>query len=220
MTLELAVVAIVGSLLLGTLVSLARLSSFAPLRSLAAAYVDFVRCVPLLVHAMFWYFGATELLPDAAKAWLYDRDASMIAGSIALIVYSAAFVSEDIRSGIRSISRGQVEAARALGFGFLRTFVLVILPQAISGGDPAADRPDHDHHQEHQHHADDRRGRTNQRGPAGAGHDLQDRRAVCVRDPVLSDRVLAADHARHALRALVEGRRPCLRSSANTGCRS
>lgn len=131
MTLELAAVAIIGSLLLGTLVSVARLSSFGPIRGLAAAYVDFVRCVPLLVHAMFWYFGATELLPAAAKEWLYDRDASMIAGSIALIVYSAAFVSEDIRSGIRSISRGQIEAARALGFGFFRTFVLVILPQAI-----------------------------------------------------------------------------------------
>ena len=97
----------------------------------AAAYADFVRCVPLLVHAIFWYFGATELLPDAVKEWLYDRDASMITGTVALIFYSAAFVSEDLRSGIRSINKGQTEAARALGFGFFQTFRLVILPQAV-----------------------------------------------------------------------------------------
>src|SRR6218665_2084595 len=66
-TLELAAIAIAGSLLLGTLVSLASLSRWRPIRAIAAAYVDFVRCVPLLVHAMFWYFGATELLPPEVK---------------------------------------------------------------------------------------------------------------------------------------------------------
>ncbi|WP_265304787.1 amino acid ABC transporter permease [Verminephrobacter eiseniae] len=130
-TLELAAIAIAGSLLLGTLVSLASLSRWRPIRAIAAAYVDFVRCVPLLVHAMFWYFGATELLPPAVKEWIYEQDLSMIAGATALIVYSASFVAEDIRSGIRSISSGQIEAARALGFGFLRSFRWVIFPQAI-----------------------------------------------------------------------------------------
>jgi len=130
-TLELAAAALAGSLVLGTLVSFARLSSFAPLRLAAGAYADVVRSVPLLVHAFFWYFGVTEILPEPVQQWLYERDANFIAGVIALIVYSAAFVSEDIRSGIRSIPKGQVEAARALGFGSLRTFVLIILPQAI-----------------------------------------------------------------------------------------
>jgi len=131
MTLQIAVIAIAGSLIVGMIVAFARLSTFAPLRTAAAAYVDFVRCVPLLAHAMFWYFGITELLPDVAKDWLYDRDASMILGSVALIVYSAAFVSEDLRSGIRSVSKGQTEAARALGFGLFGTFRLVVLPQAV-----------------------------------------------------------------------------------------
>ena len=131
MTLQIAAIAIVGSLVAGVIVAFARLSTFNPVRAIAAGYADFVRCVPLLVHAMFWYFGATELLPDAAKDWLYDRDASMILGSVALIIYSAAFVSEDLRSGIRSVSAGQTEAARALGFSQFNTFRLVVLPQAV-----------------------------------------------------------------------------------------
>lgn len=130
-TLEIASIAIVGSLVFGIVVAFARLSPVAPFRVAASAYADFVRCVPLLVHAIFWYFGAPELLPDGVKEWLYDRDASMIMGTVALIFYSAAFVSEDLRSGIRSINRGQTEAARALGFGFFQTFRLVILPQAV-----------------------------------------------------------------------------------------
>ena len=131
MTLQIAAIAIVGSLVAGVIVAFARLSTFKPVRAIAAGYADFVRCVPLLVHAMFWYFGATELLPDAAKDWLYDRDAGMILGSVALIIYSAAFVSEDLRSGIRSVSAGQTEAARALGFSQFNTFRLVVLPQAV-----------------------------------------------------------------------------------------
>src|SRR6218665_2998710 len=74
----------------------------------APAYAGFVRCVPLRVPAMFWYFGATGLLPLAVKEWIYEQDLSMIAGATALIVYSASFVAEDIRSGIRSISGGQI----------------------------------------------------------------------------------------------------------------
>lgn len=130
-TLSLASLALVGGLLLGILIALARLSPWRWLSWPATIFVEGTRTVPLLVHLMFWYFAAPEMLPDAIKVWLYQRDVGFYAALVALILYSSAFISEDLRSGIRSISRGQMEAANSLGFGFFKSFRLVILPQAL-----------------------------------------------------------------------------------------
>jgi polar amino acid transport system permease protein len=130
-TLQLSAASIIGGMLLGALIAFARLSRWRALSFAATAYVEFTRTVPLVVHVMFWYFGAAELLPEDAKRWLYARDTGFYAAVVALVLYSSAFISEDLRSGIRGIPRGQSDAAHSLGFGYLKTFRLVILPQAL-----------------------------------------------------------------------------------------
>ncbi|SFC72560.1 polar amino acid transport system permease protein [Polaromonas sp. OV174] len=130
-TLELTGGTLLGGMLLGAVLSFARLSPSSWLRRPATLFVEITCAVPLLVHLLFWYFGAPELLPDALKAWLYRQDVGFYASLVALILYSSAFISEDLRSGIRSIPHGQLEAAQSLGFGFVRSFRLVILPQAL-----------------------------------------------------------------------------------------
>lgn len=130
-TLTLTAGAIVGGLLLGMVVAFARLASARWIRLPATAYVELVRTVPLLVHVMFWYFAVPEMLADDIKRAFYKHDVGFYASMVALILYSAAFISEDIRSGIRGIAQGQAEAAHSLGFGFFDTFRLVILPQAL-----------------------------------------------------------------------------------------
>ena len=90
-----------------------------------------VRNVPLLAHMLFWYFGAPEFLPDSAKAWLYEGNVEATSAVIALVFYTAAYMSEDLRSGLRSIPKEQMEASRALGFSFLASMRLVILPQSL-----------------------------------------------------------------------------------------
>ncbi|MBS0451655.1 MAG: amino acid ABC transporter permease [Proteobacteria bacterium] len=130
-TLGLTVGAILGGLLLGMVVAFARLAPARWVRLPATAYVELVRTVPLLVHVMFWYFAVPEMLPEALKRSLYQHDVGFHASLVALVVYSSAFISEDIRSGIRGIAQGQAEAANSLGFGFFDTFRLVILPQAL-----------------------------------------------------------------------------------------
>ena len=130
-TLGLTFGAIVGGLLLGVLVALCRLAPSRWIRLPATAYVEFVRTIPLLVHVMFWYFAVPEMLPEGVKRWLYQYDVGFCTALVALVIYASAFVSEDIRSGIRSLPQGQVEAAHSLGFGFLDTFRLVVLPQAM-----------------------------------------------------------------------------------------
>ncbi|MEX0959840.1 MAG: amino acid ABC transporter permease [Burkholderiales bacterium] len=130
-TVQLAGVSLVLALALGVAVAVCRLAPFRPLNWLAASYVEFVRNTPLLVQMLFWYFGATEVLPDRFTQWLYEGNFEFVAAAIALIMYTAAFISEDVRSGIRSIPREQMEAARASGLRFLQAMRYVVLPQAL-----------------------------------------------------------------------------------------
>ena len=131
LSLELAGTTFVLALPLAVAVALLRLSPNIVLRTLGATYVEGIRNVPLIAHLLFWYFGAPELLPDHLKERLYASNAEFICATIALTLYTASFMAEDIRSGIRAIPAVQFEAGRALGFGFLQTMRRVVLPQAL-----------------------------------------------------------------------------------------
>jgi len=131
LSLTLLAATFVLALPLGILIALARLSPFALLRGLASIFIESQRNVPLLAHLLFWYFGAPELLPNAAKQWLYAHDVDTIAAAVAITLYYSAFMSEDVRSGVRAVPTVQFEAARALGLPWLASMRLVVLPQAI-----------------------------------------------------------------------------------------
>jgi polar amino acid transport system permease protein len=131
LSLQLLAAAFVIALPLGMVVALLRLSPVPILRAIGFGYVELIRNIPLLAHMLFWYFGAPELLPDSLKERLYAGKVEAISAVIALALYTAAYMAEDIRSGIRAIPAVQMEAGRALGFGFLATMRRVILPQAL-----------------------------------------------------------------------------------------
>ncbi len=131
LSLALAATAWLVALPLATAVALLRLSPLAPLRALGAAYVEIMRNVPLLAHLLFWYFGFPGLLPEAVREWLFAGPYEFISAVIGLSLYVAAYMAEDIRSGIRSVPAVQFEAARALGFGFIGAMRRVVLPQAL-----------------------------------------------------------------------------------------
>ncbi|MBP6018568.1 MAG: amino acid ABC transporter permease [Burkholderiaceae bacterium] len=95
------------------------------------AYVEYHRNVPLLVQVLFWYFGMPELLPESFRMWLYQHNAEMSLAAIALALGSAAYIAEDIRSGLRAIPETQFEATRALGASYLQCMRYVIVPQAL-----------------------------------------------------------------------------------------
>ena len=119
------------ALLLGIAVALLRLAPSRWLSACGFAFVEAIRNVPLLAHMLFWYFGAPEMLPTAWKESLYAGNMELLGALVALTLYTAAYMAEDIRSGIRAIPQQQFEASRALGLGFLATMRLVILPQAL-----------------------------------------------------------------------------------------
>ena len=116
---------------LGLAIALCRLSPFKWLNAIGAAYVEVIRSIPLLAHMLFWYFGVPELLPTPIKEALYEGPVESICAVLAIGFYTAAYMAEDIRSGIRAVPAVQLEAARAIGLPYLRAMRLVVLPQAL-----------------------------------------------------------------------------------------
>lgn len=123
MTLILTVVSIAIALVLGIIFGLCRVSRNIGLRAIGTTYVDIFRGTPLLVQAFFIYFG----IPSA----LGFQMSALTAGIITLSLNAGAYMTEIVRGGIQSVDKGQMEAARSLGIGYLPTMRKVILPQAI-----------------------------------------------------------------------------------------
>lgn len=136
LSLQLTGVALLFGLPLASALALMRLAPSRWLNRCAFVYVETIRNIPLLVHMLFWYFGAPELLPQAWKERLYAGNIEFIGAAIALTLYTAAYMAEDIRSGIRAVPVQQFEAGRALGFGFGATMRFFILPQALRHSAP------------------------------------------------------------------------------------
>ncbi len=136
LSLQLTACGFVFALPFGALLALMRTSSFAPLRGLGATVVEGIRNVPLLAHLLFWYFAFPELLPEGAREFLYAHNPEAVCAVIALALYSGVHMAEDIRSGIRAVPPGQLEAARSLGLGRFASVRLVLLPQALRAATP------------------------------------------------------------------------------------
>lgn len=118
----------IGSLLLGALLAVFRVSPIPVLQGIAKSWVTVFRNCPLTVVLFLVAFG----LPEVGF-----RSSYLAFGVTALILYTAAFISEALRSGVNSVGDGQAEAARAIGMSFLGSLSIVILPQAIRSSIPS-----------------------------------------------------------------------------------
>ncbi len=120
---QLTLIAMVGGIVLGTLLALMRLSGRPWLVIPAAAYVNTLRSIPL-VMVILWFFLLIPLLigrPMGAE----------LSAMITFTVFEAAYYSEIMRAGIQSVPRGQVHAGYAMGMTYAQTMQLVVLPQAF-----------------------------------------------------------------------------------------
>lgn len=130
-TLEISFLAWLLALTLGIFSGALRTAPIAPLRWLAAFYVEFFRNVPLLVWMFFWYFAVPPLLPQSLQDWLFDHGVEFCAGLVALGVYHGARFSEVVRAGIQSIPKTQFEAAVSTGLTVPQAYRLIIIPIAL-----------------------------------------------------------------------------------------
>ena len=150
-TMVLTTISVLAGLLLGLIISLMRTSivrpfkfiksfkgynkskilqiiyNFNPLKTFAKFYISIIRGTPTLVQLLIMYyvvFGSMRTMPK------------LIIAAIAFAMNSAAYIAEIIRGGIESVDKGQLEAARSLGFSHTKAMIYVVIPQALKNSMP------------------------------------------------------------------------------------
>jgi len=130
-TVQLTAFAMLGGIVLGTMLAMMRLSGSKLIALLAAGYVNLIRSIPLVL-VIFWFY----FLVPYIGAWIIGANEPIKVGAfsssvITFILFEAAYYCEIMRAGIQSISRGQVAAAYALGMNYRQTMSHIVLPQAF-----------------------------------------------------------------------------------------
>jgi polar amino acid transport system permease protein len=136
MTLAVAIGSWLLAMSLGILLLVIRLAPSRIAERAVAAYISYHQNVPTLVQLMLWYFGISGLLPPALQDWISAHNGEAIFAVIGLGLCQAAYFSEDLRSGLRSVAAGQMEAAKALGHGYISAMRYVMMPQAVRNALP------------------------------------------------------------------------------------
>lgn len=122
-TIEISALAIVFSLIFGTIFALVKSYAPRPLRWLVSAYIELFRCTPNLLWILFIYFTV--------------QGSDILISVLAFTLFTSAVMAEIVRGGLNAVPRGQFEAARSQGFGFFGTMFYIILPQAFKTIVPA-----------------------------------------------------------------------------------
>ena len=125
-TLQIFFLTLVGSLPLGVVVALARMSRVKPIAWIMKFYISVMRGTPLMLQMFFIYFA-----PYYIFGIPLSMESKFSATIVAFIINYAAYFAEIYRSGIQSIPRRQYEAAEVLGYSRLQTFMKIVLPQVI-----------------------------------------------------------------------------------------
>ncbi|AYD03602.1 amino acid ABC transporter permease [Neorhizobium sp. NCHU2750] len=120
MTIQISIAAVLFGFVIAFGVALIRTSRFHALKVAAAVYVEVLRNIPFVILLFIFFYG----LPFAGI-----RLPEQFAGTIALSLFASAYYGEIIRGAMASVPRGQVEAARAMGFTWGQTLRDVIIPQ-------------------------------------------------------------------------------------------
>ena len=130
-TIRITLVGVIGGIVFGSGLAIARLSPNRLLSTLATVYVNLMRSIPLIL-VIFWVF----FLVPWAIGWLTNGGRPVAVGAsltiyVTFVLFEAAYYAEIVRAGFRSISKGQYAACEALGLSKLQTYIYVLFPQAI-----------------------------------------------------------------------------------------
>ncbi len=130
-TVTLTLLAMTGGIIFGTLLAMMRLAPFRIVSTVAGAYVNLMRSIPLVL-VIFWFF----FLVPYIGAWILREPNPIKVGAfysalITFTMFEAAYYCEIMRAGIQSVARGQVWSGYALGLNYWQTMGHIVLPQAF-----------------------------------------------------------------------------------------
>lgn len=117
-----SVIALFFSLIVGTIMGMLQVSTKKWVRGIANVYVEFFRNIPLLVIVMFFYVAIPMYLFNISGFW---------AGTIGLTIYTSSFIADNVRAGIETVPKGQMEAGLSQGLKRSNVMRHIILPQAF-----------------------------------------------------------------------------------------
>ena len=132
LTVFVTVAGIALSFPLGVLVALGRRSSLPALRGMTVAYIELIRGVPLVALLFMGHYVVPLLYPNTV-----EPPSALARALIAVTLFESAYIAETVRGGLQAITRGQYEAARALGLAPWKVMRLIVLPQALRAVIPA-----------------------------------------------------------------------------------
>jgi glutamate/aspartate transport system permease protein len=130
-TLEITLIGVIGGIVFGSLLAVARLSQSRLLAALAIGYVNLMRSIPLIL-VIFWVFFLVPWL----IGWIIRAGRPVPLGApltifVTYVLFEAAYYAEIVRAGLRSVSPGQSMAADALGLSKTQSYLYVLFPQAL-----------------------------------------------------------------------------------------
>ena len=132
-TILLSLMTVILGTVFGSLLALIKIGKLKPLKWLVNAIVEVIRGTPMLLQL----YISTFLIPVLIPAMNELENKKLLCISFTLVLNSAAYVSEIIRSGIEAVDKGQTEAARSLGLNSTTTMMQIVLPQAVKNILPA-----------------------------------------------------------------------------------
>lgn len=125
LTFLLALVGIVACFPIGVLLALGRRSSLPVVKAFCILFIETVRGVPLVTVLFMFSIILPLFLPEEV------RIARVLRAMMGMTFFASAYMAENVRGGLQAIPRGQMEAAKALGFNSFQTTMLIVLPQAL-----------------------------------------------------------------------------------------
>lgn len=138
-TLKVAFISMILSMLLGTVLGIVRFSKIPLLSYFVGLFIDITRSIPLILYIIFVHFSISPYLYEHANFLKYiGVDClEMYSAILAIVIFTSAYVAEIIRSGLASVETEQILAAKALALNNYQVMEYVVLPQAISRMKPA-----------------------------------------------------------------------------------
>ena len=122
-TIQISVLAIICSIILGTIFAVAKQYGPRPVRIVVSAYIELFRCTPNLLWILFIYFTV--------------QGSDILISVLAFTLFTSAVMAEIVRGGLNAVPQGQFEAAQSQGFGFAATMIYIVLPQTFKTIIPA-----------------------------------------------------------------------------------